>query len=105
MRAAAHLNLTGEQLAAHLQVIAHATHVQLDTATQLLGGEPDAVLEVLEIIMGTHLLTSQMTDDDIENALTVFRGNVLAFISVLRRAAAAEAHRRKSAANDNHCDA
>jgi len=98
------LRLSEEALHAHLQVIAHSTHVQLDTACTLLGGDPDAVLEVLEIIAGTHILTRATDQEDIERALDVFRDNVLSFVAMLRRAAAAEAARRRPAANDNDND-
>jgi len=100
MRTAARLRLSDEQLAQHLQVIAHATHVQLDTATHLLGGDADAVLEVLEMIAGVHMLSREMKQDEIAQSLDTFKDNVLAFTDVLRKAAAASAARKKPA-NDN----
>src|SRR6516225_125295 len=76
--------LSPEQLAMHLQIIAHATHVQLDMATRLLGGEPDAVLEVLEIIMGVHLMAARMDRDEIATTLDTYAGNVVSLTDLLR---------------------
>ena len=94
--------LSPEQLAMHLQIIAHATHVQLDMATRLLGGEPDAVLEVLEIIMGVHLMAARMDRDEIATTLDTYAGNVVSLTDLLRQMAAAEATREHTHEQANH---
>jgi len=94
--------LSPEQLAMHLQIIAHATHVQLDMATRLLGGEPDAVLEVLEIIMGVHLMAARMDRDEIATTLDTYAGNVVSLTDLLRQMAAAEAAREHTHEQANH---
>jgi hypothetical protein len=78
-------NLTDEQRAVHLQIIAHATYQQLETTARMLGNDPDAVMEILETVTGIHLIMREADAATIEEALRRFADNTMRFMTAVYR--------------------
>ena len=67
-----------------LATFTHCTHLQLDTVLQLLGGTPESLVEMLDMILSIHMLSYELDQEEIEETLNAFRDNVLGYVEQLR---------------------